>query len=96
MTAFGASTAAATGGITFLIGALALVAMVVAKHVKTIKENSPEKQLERINALLEKQEEIIAEAESKAKEARKTLDNTEELKNKYEELSNKIILTEEE
>lgn len=96
MTAFGASTAAATGGITFLIGLLALVATGVAKYVKTVKENSPEKQLERINALLEKQEEIIAEAESKAKEARKTLDNTEELKNKYEELSNKIILTEEE
>lgn len=94
--AFTASTAAMTGGISLILMGIAAAGMLIAKHMKIVKENSPESQLKRVNELLEKQQELIAEANSKAKETRKTLDSTEELKNKYEELSSKIILTEEE
>ena len=49
-----------------------------------------------VNISLEKQQELIAEANSKAKESRKAHDSVEELKKRYEELRNRIILTEDE
>lgn len=94
--AFTTSSAAMTGGISAALLIIGLIGTEVAKQVKFAKENSPESQLKRINELLEKQSELIAEANSKAKEARKTYDNVEELKKRYEELHNRIVLTEDE
>lgn len=94
--AFTTSSAAMTGGISLALLLIGAVGTVIAKQVKFAKENSPENQLKRINELLEKQSELIAEANSKAKEARKTYDNVEELKKRYEELHNRIVLTEDE
>jgi Tfp pilus assembly protein PilN len=96
MIALGASTAAATAGISAALILIGLVGAAVAKQIKFIEENSPENQLKRINALLEKQQELIAEANSKAKEARKAHENVQELKKRYEELRDRIVLTEEE
>lgn len=94
--AFTASSAAMTGGISLILMGIAAIGLGIAKNVKFAKENSPESQLKRINELLEKQQELIAEANSKAKESRKAHDNVEELKKRYEELRNRIILTEDE
>lgn len=94
--AFTTSSAAMTGGISAALFLIGLIGVGIAKQMKFIKENSPESQLKRINELLEKQQELIAEANSKAKEARKTSDNVEELKKRYEELRNRIVLTEDE
>lgn len=94
--AFTTSSAAMTGGISFALLLIGAIGTAVAKQVKFARENSPENQLKRINELLEKQSELIAEANSKAKEARKTSDNVEELKKRYEELHNRIVLTEDE
>lgn len=94
--AFTTSSAAMTGGISLILLAIGAVGVASAKYIKFIKENSPENQLKRINELLEKQSELIAEANSKAKESRKSYDNAEELKKRYEELRNRIVLTEDE
>lgn len=94
--AFTTSSAAMTGGISLILLLIGAIGVELAKQAKFAKENSPENQLKRINELLEKQSELIAEANSKAKEARKTYDNVEELKKRYEELHNRIVLTEDE
>ena len=94
--ALGSSISAMSVLITGTFALLTFVGQKVAAYLKTLDNNTIESQLKRVNELLEKQEEIISETESKAKEARKAYTNVEDLKKRYEELSNRIVLTEEE